>query len=68
MGPQKVASWKGNGTPAISRKSRLVKYYNLARSHTFSYVIFVCINYVVFWFGVVTMGTYNLHFLGVMSL
>ena len=29
--PQKVAFWKRNGTPAISGKSRLVKYYNLAR-------------------------------------
>ena len=29
--PQKVAFWKGNGTPAISGKSRLVKYFNLAR-------------------------------------
>ena len=28
--PQKVAFWKGNGTPKISGKSRLVKYYNLA--------------------------------------
>ena len=27
--PQNVAFWKGNGTPAISGKSRLVKYYNL---------------------------------------
>ena len=27
--PQKVAFWKGN--PLISGKSRLVKYYNLAR-------------------------------------
>ena len=31
LGPQKVAFWKGNGTPAISGKSRLVKYDNLAR-------------------------------------
>ena len=31
LGPQKVAFWKGNGTPAISGKSSLVKYYNLAR-------------------------------------
>ena len=30
--PQKVAFWKGNGTPAISGKSSLVKYCNLARS------------------------------------
>ena len=29
--PQMVAFSKGNGTPAISGKSRLVKYYNLAR-------------------------------------
>ena len=29
LGPQKVAFWKGN--PLISAKSRLVKYYNLAR-------------------------------------
>ena len=28
--PQNVAFWKGN--PLISEKSRLVKYYNLARS------------------------------------
>ena len=29
--PQNVAFWKGNGTPTISGKSRLVKYYTLAR-------------------------------------
>ena len=30
--PQKGCEfWKGNGTPAISGKSRLVKYHNLAR-------------------------------------
>ena len=29
--PQMVVNSKGNGTPAISGKSRLVKYYNLAR-------------------------------------
>ena len=29
--PQMVVNCKGNGTPAISGKSRLVKYYNLAR-------------------------------------
>ena len=29
--PQKVAFRQGNGTPAISGKSRLVTYYNLAR-------------------------------------
>ena len=28
---QMVVNCKGNGTPAISGKSRLVKYYNLAR-------------------------------------
>ena len=27
--PKKVAVWKGNGTPAISGKSRLVKYYSI---------------------------------------
>ena len=31
LGPQKVAFWRGNGTPAISGKSRLVKYFFLAR-------------------------------------
>ena len=35
LGLRKVAFRKGNGTPAISGKSRLVKYYcnNLARYH-----------------------------------
>ena len=32
ISPQKVAFRKGNGTPAISGKSRLVKYNNLVRS------------------------------------
>ena len=27
--PQNVANWKGNGTPAISEKSRLVKYCSI---------------------------------------
>ena len=35
LGPQKLAKWQGNplisGKSLISRKSRLVKYYNLAR-------------------------------------
>ena len=30
-GPQNVAEDSGNGTPAISGKSKLVKYYFLAR-------------------------------------
>ena len=30
--PQMVVNRKGNGTPAISGKSRLVTHYNLARS------------------------------------
>ena len=29
--PQMVVKRKGNGTPKLSGKSRLVKYYNLAR-------------------------------------
>ena len=29
LGPQKVAFWKGNGTPAIWGKSRLMKYYSI---------------------------------------
>ena len=32
LGTQKGSVWKGNGTPAISGKSRLVKYCNLARN------------------------------------
>ena len=31
LAPQKVANRKGNGTPASSGKSRLVKFYHLAR-------------------------------------
>ena len=27
--PQKVALWKGNGSPNISQKYRLVKYYSI---------------------------------------
>ena len=33
--PQMVVNSKGNETPAISGKSRMVKYYNLARSWLF---------------------------------
>ena len=36
LGPQKVAFWKGN--PLISGKSRLVKYYNLARDYSQGFV------------------------------
>ena len=37
LGPQKVAFWKGN--PLISGKSRLVKYYNLARTNGLQFCV-----------------------------
>ena len=35
--PQKVAFWKGNGTPYF-RRSRVVKYYNLATKYQWTFL------------------------------
>ncbi len=38
-----VVKSKGNGTPAISGKSRLLKYYNLARCITVYALVYIYI-------------------------